>query len=275
MFSVNHKVCKKGTGLSGGDELAFRGPENWLAANPLPNESLDLPIVHEDEAILVLDKPAGVATHGFSGRDESTLANFLAAERPELLRVGKIRWEPGLMHRLDSETSGLVLVAKTQAAFVHLQRQFRLRRIKKTYLALVWGNTDARSKIEIPLAHDERDRRRMTAILSSPRRKTQKMWEAITHCKKLCSAHGLTLLEIAMETGVTHQIRVHLAAIGHPIVADALYGEPTAENFGLTRHFLHAWKLVFEHPDDGRIITVHTDLPVELRAVLSRLTIRF
>ena len=179
------------------------------------------------------------------------------------------------MHRLDTETSGLVLVAKTQAAFVHLQRQFRLRHIKKTYLALVWGNTDACSKIEIPLAHDERDRRRMTAILSSPRRKTQKMWEAITHCKKLGSAHGLTLLEIAMETGVTHQIRVHVAAIGHPIVADALYGEPTAENFGLTRHFLHAGQLVFEHPDDGRIITVHTDLPVELRVVLNRLTIRF
>lgn len=275
MFSVNGKVSKKGARLSGGDELAFRGPANWLAANPFPNQSLDLPIVHEDEAILVLDKPAGVATHGFSPRDESTLANFLAAKRPELLRVGKIRWEPGLVHRLDKETSGLVLVAKTQAAFVHLQRQFRLRRVKKNYLALVWGGTDARGTIEIPLAHDERDRRRMTAILSSARRKNQKMWQAKTRYKKLGSARGLTLLEIEMETGVTHQIRVHLAAIGHPIVADVLYGERTTENFGLTRHFLHAWKLVFEHPDDGQTITVHTDLPVELHAVLNRLMIRF
>jgi len=275
MFSVNGKVSKKGDRLSGGDALIFRGPESWLAANPLPNDSLDVPIVYEDDAILVLDKPAGVATHGFSGRDESTLANFLVAKRPALIQVGKTRWEPGLVHRLDSETSGLVLVAKTQAAFVHLQRQFRLRQIKKTYLALVWGSTDARGTIEIPLAHDGGDRRRMTTILSSPRRKNQKMWQALTRYKKLGSARGLTLLEIEMETGVTHQIRVHLAAIGHPIVADALYGKPAAENFGLTRHFLHAWRLAFEYPYDGRTITVHTDLPVELRAVLNRLTIRF
>ena len=97
----------------------------------------------------------------------------------------------------------------------------------------------------------------------------------MTRYKKLGSARGLTLLEIEMETGVTHQIRVHLAAMGHPIVADALYGEPAVENFGLTRHFLHAWRLIFEHPDDGRTITVHTELPVELRTVMNRLRIRF
>lgn len=275
MFFVNGRMSKKGDPLRSGDELVFRGPENWLAAQPSPNESLVIPIVYEDESILALDKPAGVATHGFSGRDESTLANFLAAKRPGLIEVGKIRWEPGLMHRLDGDTSGLVLVAKTQAAFVHLERQFRLRQIQKTYLALVWGSTDAHGAIEFPLSHDSNDKRRMSAVTSAAGRKKQKTWLAVTRYQRLGTARGLTLLEVEMETGVTHQIRIHLAAIGNPIVADALYGEPAAENFGLTRHFLHASKLVFEHPNDGRTITVHTDIPVELRVVLNRLTIRF
>ena len=273
-FSVNGKVSKKGARLSVGDELVFRGPENWLAAQPSPNESLVIPIVYEDELILALNKPAGVATHGFSGRDESTLANFLAAKRPGLIEVGKIRWEPGLMHRLDGDTSGLVLVAKTQAAFVHLERQYRLRQIQKTYLALVWGSTDARGVIKTPLTHDSSDKRRMTAVTSTAGRKKQKTWLAVTRYQRLGTARGLTLLEVEMETGVTHQIRIHLAAIGNSIVADSLYGDPAADTLGLNRHFLHAGELAFAHPSDGRTVKVQADLPVELREVLNGLGLK-
>ena len=275
MFSVGGKAAKKGARLNGGDELNFRGPRSWLAANPLANDSLDVPVLYEDDDLLVLDKPAGMATHGFSGRDESTLANFLTAKRPELLGVGKIRWEPGLVHRLDGQTSGLVVVAKTAAAYAHIEGQFRQRTVGKTYLALVWGKTAACGVIEFPLAHDDRDKRRMSASMSCGRRKNQKIWRAVTRYRKLAAARGLTLLEIDMETGVTHQIRVHLAAVGHPIVGDTLYGDSAAETFGLNRHFLHAWKLAFAHPSNGRMVEVHADLPIALQTVLDCLDLKF
>jgi 23S rRNA pseudouridine1911/1915/1917 synthase len=227
--------------------------------------------VYEDEFVLVLDKPAGMATHGFSGKDQDTLANLLAAQRPDLLGIGRNRWEPGLVHRLDRETSGLVLVAKTQADFDALRLQFRRRQVKKKYSALVWGITSVQGSVSYPIIHDTRDKRRMRAILDkSPRSKGQKSWLALTHFRKLWSGDGLSLLEIEMETGVTHQIRVHLAAIGHPIVGDFLYGEEGRESFGLGRHFLHAHGLEFFHPRDLRVVKTESALPSELKRVIRR-----
>jgi 23S rRNA pseudouridine1911/1915/1917 synthase len=228
--------------------------------------------VYEDESVLVVDKPAGMATHGFSGRDHDTLANLLAAQRPDLLGIGKNRWEPGLVHRLDRETSGLLLVAKTQAAFDALRQQFRRRQVKKKYWALVWGITSAEGSVSYPIVHDERDRRRMQAMVDkSPRSKGQKSWLALTRFRKLRDGNGLSLLEIEMETGVTHQIRVHLAAIGHPIVGDFLYGREGGESFGLKRHFLHAHSLEFFHPRNHRVVKVESELPLELKAAVGRL----
>ena len=221
--------------------------------------------MYEDASVLVVDKPAGMATHGFSGRDLGTLANFLAAERPDLLMIGKSRWEPGLVHRLDRETSGLVLVAKTQAAFDDLRLQFRRRQVKKKYWALVWGITEPEGAMAYPIAHDSRDKKRMRAISDiSPRPKKQKSWAALTRFRKLWDADGLSLLEIEMETGVTHQIRVHLAATGHPIVGDILYGENDREKFSLERQFLHAYCLEFFHPRDRRVVKIESELPLEL-----------
>jgi len=235
---------------------------------------LGVPVVYEDAAILIVDKPAGIATHGFSGRDADTVANFIAAKHSALLAVGKSRCEPGIVHRLDRETSGLVLVAKTQAAFDELRQQFRQRQIMKTYWALVWGVTAAAGLIDLPLAHDSRDRRRMCATATSSRKKTIKTWKAVTHYRKLGESRRLTLVEIEMATGVTHQIRVHMAAISHPIVADALYGAEHAQVFGLRRHFLHAMGLEFRHPDNGREFKVKTRLPDDLRKVLHQLKIK-
>jgi 23S rRNA pseudouridine1911/1915/1917 synthase len=213
-----------------------------------------------------------MATHGFSGRDRDTLANLLAAQRPDLLGIGKNRWEPGLVHRLDRETSGLVLVAKNQVAFDALRLQFRRRQVKKKYWALVWGITSAQGSVSFPIIHDARDRRRMRAIIGkSPRSKGQKGWLALTRFRKLYDSDGLSLLEIEMETGVTHQIRVHLAAIGHPIVGDFLYGGEGRESFGLDRHFLHAYGLKFFHPRDQRVVKTASELPLELKVVIGRL----
>jgi 23S rRNA pseudouridine1911/1915/1917 synthase len=272
LFRINNRVGGKGDKLSPGDWLIFKGPGSWLLSTPFPQSELRAPIVYEDESVLVVDKPAGMATHGFSGRDHDTLANLLAAQRPDLLGIGKNRWEPGLVHRLDRETSGLLLVAKTQAAFDALRQQFRRRQVKKKYWALVWGITSAEGSVSYPIVHDERDRRRMQAMVDkSPRSKGQKSWLALTRFRKLRDGNGLSLLEIEMETGVTHQIRVHLAAIGHPIVGDFLYGREGGESFGLKRHFLHAHSLEFFHPRNHRVVKVESELPLELKAAVGRL----
>jgi 23S rRNA pseudouridine1911/1915/1917 synthase len=274
LFKVNGKIARKGTKLRAGEALAFIGPDLWLAEQPPPSAVVSVPIVYEDSSLLVLNKPAGIATHGFSGRETATLANFLAAMRPELCHVGKSRWEPGLVHRLDRETSGLLLVAKTQAAFEALRHQFRRRQITKQYLALVWGKTEAAGAIAYPLAHDPADPQRMRALIESgPLAKKLKRWRAVTRFRKLADGLGLTLLEVEMETGVTHQIRVHLAAIGHAIVADAVYGAAGSGTFGLRRHFLHARSLRFFHPEQGVAMQVQAELPGDLQRVLEQLQI--
>jgi len=264
IFAINGKVSKKGERLAGGDLLSFRGPEFWLAARPVADFQIDVPVIFEDSSVLVVDKPAGMPTHGFSGRDRNTLANFLLARWPDLVNVGKKRWEPGLVHRLDRETSGLVLVAKTQDAFEVLQSQFRRRRVEKTYWALVWGECPDTGTIDFPLAHAQGDKRRMIALAQPASELRRRAWKAITRYRKLAQGRGLSLLEVAMETGVTHQIRAHLSAIGHPIVADPLYGLAGADAFGLRRHFLHACRLKIGHPEDGRTIEFIAELPAEL-----------
>ena len=222
LFSVNDRVTRKGDRLSAGDTLVFNGSEAWLAVNPPPNPELEVRVVYEDSSILIVDKPAGMPTHGFSGRDTDTLANFIASNHATVLGVGKSRWEPGIVHRLDRETSGLVLIAKTPTAFERLRQQLRQREIRKNYRALVWGSINTRGQIDLPLAHDTRDKRRMRAITESAGAKNLRVWNAVTRYRRIGKARGLSLLDIDMETGVMHQIRVHLAAIGHPIVADGL-----------------------------------------------------
>ena len=273
LFSVGDKVSKKGDRLAKGDTLVFHGPASWLAAHPLPESALEVPVVYEDASILIVNKPAGMPTHGFSARGSGTLANFLLARWPELVNIGPSRWEPGLVHRIDGETSGLVLVAKTEAAFADLKLQFRRRRVEKIYWALVWGMTRSEGVIEFPLAHDSRNRGRMRAV-TRPARAKERIWPATTRYRKLGQSRGLSLLEVNMETGVTHQIRTHLAALGHPIVADTLYGAGQPEDFGLKRHFLHARRLAILRPGGGRTLTVEADLPEDLGELLSRLKIK-
>jgi 23S rRNA pseudouridine1911/1915/1917 synthase len=166
-------------------------------------------------------------------------------------------------------------VAKTQQAFDELRRQFRRREIKKIYWALVWGETEPAGTISFPIAHDARDRRRMRVVMrAAAKSRDQRNWKALTRYRALGTGKGVSLLEIDMATGVTHQIRVHLSAIGHPIVGDSLYGAADSKPSGLTRHFLHARLLQFRHPADGRQIRVESELPADLREILRRLKLR-
>jgi 23S rRNA pseudouridine1911/1915/1917 synthase len=270
LFSAGGKVKRKGDRLSPGDELVFQGPEVWLAERPRADNDLQVEIVYEDDSILIVNKPAGMPTHGFSARDRATLASFLLAHRPELADVGSSRWEPGLVHRLDRDTSGLLVTAKTQASFQNLRSQFRRRQVKKIYWALVHGMARAKDTIDLPLLHDERDSRRMRQE-TRPSQTQRRSWKAVTHYRRLGRTSRFSLLELEMETGVTHQIRVHLAAVGHPIVGDKLYGGEDAETFGLQRHFLHARRLTIIHPDSGESLNAEAELPQELSDLLKRL----
>jgi 23S rRNA pseudouridine1911/1915/1917 synthase len=270
VFRVNGQKGKKGDRVRCGDIVRFEGPEDWLAEGPLPEPTLQAAILYEDSHLMVVDKPAGMDTHGFSGRDMNTLANFLAAERPGILGIGKSRWEPGLVHRLDRETSGLVLVAKTQSVFERLRVQFEERQIRKYYWSLVWGSTRRQGSIDYPIAHQRRDKRRMRVIMPpSKLSKTEKSWDALTRYQRLTTGRKFSFLEIEITTGVMHQIRVHLAAIGHPIVGDALYGVNRADTLGLKRHFLHACRVQFRHPMDQRKLTIESPLPPELGKILT------
>lgn len=280
-FWVNERPGKKGDRLLSGDLLTLRGSAGWLAESPLPAADLEVSILYEDGFILALDKPAGMATHGRSGGGRNTLANFLAAVRPSLCAAGKSPWESGMVHRLDQETSGVVLAAKDRRSFENLRSQFRLRLVKKRYWALVWGRPKREGIIAYPLIHDPAERKKMKALREKERRRNrQREWQASTRFRALGHSGELSLLEVTIETGVTHQIRAHLQAIGHPLAGDRLYGDPLyardrADPFRLRRHFLHAFYLGFLHPSTGREMAIESPLPTELKSILDSLKIGF
>jgi 23S rRNA pseudouridine1911/1915/1917 synthase len=275
-FWINARRGKKGDRLDAGDIVRFRGPRHWLAPSPLPRADLAVIIRYEDESVLALDKPPGMATHGFSGRETASLANFLAAARPALRGVGKSRWEPGLVNRLDRGTSGLVLAAKDQDSFDDLRSQSRRGLVKKKYWALVWGKTEDRSVIDVPLIHDSRDRKKMTPLGKTNKGEgSPKSWSAATRFQRRAWSQGFSLLDVEIERGVTHQIRVHLQAAGHPLVGDPLYGAGQPDPFGLERQFLHAGSLEFRHPKGGRKMRVRSPLAEDLKEVLERLKMSF
>jgi 23S rRNA pseudouridine1911/1915/1917 synthase len=213
-------------------------------------------VVFEDEHLLVVDKPAGVVVHPAPGHETGTLAQALtgrAVGGDEPLR-------PGIVHRLDRDTSGLLVVAKSDDVHRALQALIRSREMRREYLALVAGRPDARSgTIDAPIGRDRRDRTAHSTSTDSPR-------EAVTHFAIEQAFPRTTLLRVTLETGRTHQIRVHLAAIGHPVCGDPQYGGGACgQRLGLTRQFLHAARLVFTHPVTGESLRCESNLPVDLR----------
>jgi 23S rRNA pseudouridine1911/1915/1917 synthase len=238
--------------LQGGEEVEFQPP----AVGAPAVEPIDLPIAYEDDRLLVVDKPAGVAVHPGAGRTGGTLAQALAGRAG-----GGPAERPGIVHRLDRDTSGLLCVAKDEEAFRRLQRLVRRRELERTYLALVRGRPRSRrGTIEAPIGRDRTDPLRRSLDTDTPR-------DAVTHfeVEGLLPEHAL--LRVELETGRTHQIRVHLAAIDLPVVGDPLYGVP---GFGLERQFLHATRLAFTHPFTGARIVVESPLPADLEGALTR-----
>jgi 23S rRNA pseudouridine1911/1915/1917 synthase len=234
---------------------------------PLELEAEDIPlsVAYEDPDMLIIDKPAGLVVHPAPGHSSGTLVNALLARDTEYGGIAGVM-RPGIVHRLDRDTSGLLMVAKNDLAQASLMAQLKARGIKKTYLGLASGNVSATTgRIEAPIGRDPKHRTRM-AVVPGGR-------EATTGYRVRERLPGWTLLELDLITGRTHQIRVHLAAIGHPLAGDPLYGTGTSrrgpDDSG--RLFLHSWRIELQSPSDGHIIRATAPLPPELEAVLERL----
>jgi 23S rRNA pseudouridine1911/1915/1917 synthase len=238
-----------------GDDIAGEVPEPIVSAP----QAEEIPIVvrYSDERLLVVSKPAGLVTHPAAGHHQGTLVNALLNLGEPLAARNSTR--PGIVHRLDKDTSGLLLVAKDDDAQAFLVDSLRSRRISRRYLALVRGIPKPPSgTIEAPIARHPIKRQRM-AVVPGGRR-------SVTHYEVLEEGEAMSLLEVTLETGRTHQIRVHLSHLGHPVMGDRTYGgtSEASKSLGLDRPFLHAWKLTFPHPDDARMVAVDDPLPGEL-----------
>jgi 23S rRNA pseudouridine1911/1915/1917 synthase len=241
--------------LTPGERVEAAAPERERVDPGAAGAGVPFEVVYEDEHLLVVDKPAGVVVHPAPGHETGTLAQALAGRAAG----GGEPWRPGIVHRLDRDTSGLLVVAKSDPVHRALQQSIRKRDMRREYLALVAGRPDARSgTIDAPIGRDRRDRTAHSTSTDAPR-------DAITHFSIEQAFPRTTLLRVALDTGRTHQIRVHLAAIGHPVCGDSQYGGgPCGKRLGLTRQFLHATKLVFTHPITGAPVVCESNLPVSL-----------
>lgn len=258
-LTVNGKAARPSHRLEAGDEVS--GEISVPRVSPPTAEDIAVEVRYEDERVLVVSKPSGLVTHPGYGNPAGTLVNALLARGHPLSRIDPDR--PGIVHRLDKDTSGLLLVAKDDDAHAFLADALRARRIERLYVALVRGTLpSATGSIDAPVGRHPVRRQKM-AVIPDGR-------PAVTHYSVLDSTPTEALLEIKLETGRTHQIRVHLAHLGNPVLGDPAYGGKTdrARALGLTRPFLHAWKLAFPHPDDHRSIEVADPLPRELELVL-------
>jgi 23S rRNA pseudouridine1911/1915/1917 synthase len=256
---VNGRQALKGCKVAADDviritELAEKSDVR-VAANP----DLPLRVVYEDEALLAFDKPAGMFVHPLSFRETTTLANAMIARYPALAGVGGPPLMPALLHRIDVETSGLVLAARTPAAYANLREQFRCQTVRKIYLALVRGAVDRPGVIESLLVHRAGSRHRMEVLGDQPPPGGQSPMRAVTAYEPGQEGGGVTRLKVTIFTGVTHQIRCQLAHAGHPIVGDRLYGDERESGF--TRHHLHACEVTLQHPYGGRETTIRCEPP--------------
>ncbi|MBI5871331.1 MAG: RluA family pseudouridine synthase [Actinobacteria bacterium] len=281
MVSVNGQERSKNFKVSAGEQVeVFLAPSEPMDLEP---EDMDLDIPYEDENLLVVDKPAGIVTHPAKGHNTGTLVHGLLGRQ---IAGGEHPHRPGIVHRLDKDTSGLLIVARDEETHRALTEALSRHKIERTYLCLVHGLFETREgTIEAPLGRDARERQQMAVTKKGGR-------DAVTHFRVLESwggapagttaaagravaaprkgAAGYSLLEVRLETGRTHQIRVHLAAIGHPVAGDKVYGRRKDE-LGVGRQFLHSARLRFTHPDTGVTVDVSSPLPQDLDSVLVKL----
>ena len=260
LVTVNGVPVKASYRIQQGDEIVARIPPSEEVE--LVPQRMPLRIVYEDEDLVVVDKPAGMVVHPAHGHQDGTLVNALLARFPDL-PVGEDN-RPGIVHRLDKNTSGLIIAVKNEHARRKLQHQFKEGQVEKTYLALVEGKVEPeRGIVDAPLGRDARHRKRMAVVRKGGR-------EAVTEYQVREYLGDYTLLEVRPRTGRTHQVRVHLAFIGHPVAGDKVYGY-RKQRLGLKRQFLHAQRLGFLVPSSGEYVALTCELSQDLSELLERL----
>jgi 23S rRNA pseudouridine1911/1915/1917 synthase len=255
--TVDGQARPKNHRIGEGERVAVETPA--VEAKAVTPEAVPFEIVYEDEHLLVVDKPAGVVTHPAPGHHGPTLAEALAP----LAAGGEHPGRAGIVHRLDRDTSGLLVVARSDEAHAALQKMMKARQVTREYTALVEGHPDTESgTIDAPIGRDRANR----TVMST---RTDRARNAVTHFEVLERLPRTTLLRVRLETGRTHQIRAHLAAIDHPVVGDPQYGgRESGRRLGLTRQFLHASKLMFRHPFNGELLACESKPPAELSHAL-------
>ncbi|MFC2051314.1 RluA family pseudouridine synthase [Chloroflexota bacterium] len=256
-IKANDHVAKAGLKLNAGDRLTISIPPPTPGS--LIPEDIPLNIIYEDDDLLVIDKPTGLTVHPAPGHPTHTLVNAILSHLSNLPDTGD--WQrPGIVHRLDKDTSGVMLVAKNSAAHLNLADQFKARSVAKAYLVLVKGRlTPEDGIIEAPIGRDRRHRERMAVVAEDKGREARTQYRVVDYIG------NYTLLEVRPETGRTHQIRVHLAAIGYPVVGDKVYGVKSTH---LSRQFVHASRIGFHLPSTGEYVEFASDLPPDLAQAL-------
>ncbi|HEU5369590.1 MAG TPA: RluA family pseudouridine synthase [Ktedonobacterales bacterium] len=262
---LNGHQAKASDKLETGDVMLVQEPAEEAEAGTVSEAALPLEILFEDEQILVVNKPAGMVVHPAAGHQRDTLADILLARDPtiaEAVNPGN-QHRPGIVHRLDKDTSGLLIVARTSEAMMRLAQQFQEHAVTKRYLALVEGHMPlAEGGIEAPIGRDPRHRQRMTITAQHGRHAQTLFWVEQEF-------NSFSLVRVQIITGRTHQIRVHLAAIGHPVAGDHVYGRP--QPLEPPRPFLHAAELQFSHPTTGQLLNFQAPLPPDLQQFLDSL----
>jgi 23S rRNA pseudouridine1911/1915/1917 synthase len=264
LVTVGGRPAKKNHVLAASEEVTWQIPPE--KPSEIKPQEIPVEVVHEDDSLVVVDKPAHMVMYPGLGHSEDTLLNALLARYPDIAGVGG-EGRPGIFHRLDRDTSGLVAVARTETAYQRMVEKVQRREVERVYIALVTGDIPAsHGTIDAPMGRSTADRKRMAVRPSGGR-------EAVTAFRVMERfEQGYTLVEVKLETGRTHQIRVHFAYIGHPVTGDPEYSRGrAARELGLDRQFLHAHRLSFEHPVTGRKLDLCSELPDELAAVLDGL----
>jgi len=262
-ITVNSTATRANYRLKAGDSVAVAAPAPVeLKVNPEP---IPLDIYYEDKDVIVVNKPRGMVVHPAEGNYTNTLVNALLYHCRDLSGINGVL-RPGIVHRIDKDTSGLLMVAKNDLAHEHLADQLKEHTVRRGYLALAHGVlTSQRGIVDAPIGRDPRDRQKMAVTNSNSK-------PAVTHYRVLERSGNYTFLKLRLETGRTHQIRAHLTYIGHPLVGDSKYG-PGKPHFDLEGQFLHAYLLGFIHPRSGEYLEFKAPLPAELTAILHKLGI--
>lgn len=257
--SLNGKPAKKGAVVRGGETLRFA---QWPTAQraPLqPNTEIKLPILYEDDFLLAVDKPAGLPCLPLKSDETETVINALLAQRPEQALIDPDNWEAGLIHRLDNDTTGVLLFAKTPEAKLALKHLNQTGKIEKTYQCWVHGLLQGSGKIDIPIAHHPKNKKKMMVVTEESKVEKLKARPAQTQYKAFKTKGDFTLLEVKISKGARHQIRIHLASLGHPIVGDRLYYPD--DKTKPPHHLLHAYELKLIHPGTGEALVLRAMLP--------------